>query len=60
MARDHIAELALIDLSRAQRIAWDRLLLLTAGINPDEAERIARLADEDRTAMAAVEVEIAA
>ncbi|PBB75170.1 hypothetical protein CK227_10280 [Mesorhizobium sp. WSM4308] len=49
MPRDQIAEMALLlDLSRAQRMAWERLLLLTAGISPSEAETIVSLADKDR------------
>ncbi|WP_246675735.1 hypothetical protein [Mesorhizobium sp. B1-1-4] len=60
MARDHLAEMALLDLSRAQRMAWERLLLLTAGISPAEAEDIVTLAEKDRQAVAAVEMEIAA
>ncbi|TPM53238.1 hypothetical protein FJ959_22160 [Mesorhizobium sp. B2-2-4] len=60
MPRDHLAELALLDLSRAQRMAWERLLLLTAGISPAEAETIVTLAEKDRQAVAAVEMEFAA
>jgi hypothetical protein len=59
MSDDLLSELTLIDMSRAQRMAWDRLLLLTAGIDADEAERIARLADTDR-AEVNMEREIAA
>lgn len=58
MSDDLLSELTLIDMSRAQRMAWDRLLLLTAGIDSDEAKRIASLADADR-AEAVLEMEIA-
>lgn len=59
MPRDLIAEQALIDLSRIQRSAfhtgWARRaheyeLLLTAGIDADEAERIVRRTAADRAA----------
>ncbi|WP_181170989.1 hypothetical protein [Mesorhizobium sp. B2-1-3] len=51
MPLDLISELSLIDLSRAQRMAWEKLLLLTAGVDADEAERIVRRADADRQAL---------
>jgi hypothetical protein len=60
MPRDQIAEMAILDLSRAQRMAWERLLLLVAGISPSEAETIVTGADEDRQAVAAVELELEA
>jgi hypothetical protein len=60
MSDEHLSEITLIDMSRVQRMAWERLLLLTAGLSLTEAERITRLADADRSAIAAVEMEIAA
>jgi hypothetical protein len=59
MPRDLAEEQTLIDVSRAQRTAfqtdWSRRyheidLLLTAGINAEEAERIVRRAAADRAA----------
>lgn len=50
MPLDLIGEQAIIDLSRAQRQAWERMLLLVAGISPDEATRIAEEAARDRAA----------
>lgn len=50
MPRDLIEECALIEMSRIQRRSWE-FLLLTAGLKPDEAERIADLAAEDRAEM---------
>lgn len=59
MSLDLIAEQTLIDVSRIQRRAfhteWARRtheynLLLTAGINADEAERIVRRTAADRAA----------
>ncbi len=53
MSDDLIAEQTLIDHSQAQRAVWERRfhemdLLLTAGINADEAERIVRRTAADR------------
>jgi hypothetical protein len=50
MPRDLIAEQALIDISRAQRRAWE-FLLINAGIDPSEAFRIAEEASKDREAV---------
>jgi hypothetical protein len=50
VTRDFIAEQALIDISRAQRRAWE-FLLINAGIAPEEAFRIADLASKDREAV---------
>jgi hypothetical protein len=69
MGRDQISETALLEVSRTQRrafeTAWSRRyheldLLLTAGVNADEAERIVRRVAADRAAIAAVGVERAA
>ncbi|MBZ9759444.1 hypothetical protein LB553_00895 [Mesorhizobium sp. CA8] len=51
MARDELDERVNIELSRAQRQAWERSLLLIAGISPTEASRIAHLAAQDRAAV---------
>jgi hypothetical protein len=60
MPRDLAEEQTLIDISRVQRSAfhtdWARRahhydLLLTAGIHPDEAERIVRRVAADRAEM---------
>lgn len=59
MPRDYVEELALIEMSRMQRRSWE-FLLLTAGLKPDEAARIAGEAERDRQALAAVEQELAA
>jgi hypothetical protein len=59
-ASDQIAETALLEVSRTQRrafeTAWSRRyheldLLLTAGVNADEAERIVRRVAADRAAL---------
>lgn len=60
MPRDHIEELALIEMSRMQRRSWELALLLGANLSPAEAARIADEAEQDRQAIAAVEQELAA
>lgn len=59
MSIDHVEELALIEMSRLQRRAWE-FLLLEAGLAPAEAHRIATEAAQDRAAIAAVERELEA
>lgn len=51
MAPDLLDETLNIEFSRRERQAWERTLLLIAGISPDEANRIAQLAAQDRAAV---------
>lgn len=60
MSPDLLDETLNIEFSRQERMLRDRVLLITAGLHPIEADTIVRQAEEDRAAIAAVEMELRA
>lgn len=57
MSPDHIDETLNIEFSRQERMFRDRVLLITAGLHPIEADTIVRQVAEDRAAAALNEIE---